>query len=81
MRSSTQIIIITDGELEEDSILAYVWKTRQQLGHDTRFFALGIGTRVPHRLIGRIGEFGGGYGEIVDIEAHPRWSDRLMDML
>lgn len=79
--SSTQIIIITDGEVEEDSVLDYIWKTRQELGHQIRFFALGIGTRVPHRLIGRIGEFGGGYGEVIDIEAHPQWSDRLMHML
>ncbi|KAJ4982643.1 von Willebrand domain-containing protein [Stagonosporopsis vannaccii] len=79
--SSTQIIVITDGELEENNVLDYIWKTRQQLEHQIRFFALGIGTRVPHRLIGRIGEFGGGYGEVVDIEAHPKWSDRLMRML
>lgn len=79
--SSTQIIIITDGQVEEDSVLDYVWKTRQELGNQIRFFALGIGTRVPHRLIGRIGEFGGGYGEVIDIEAHPKWSDKLMHML
>ncbi|KAH8648876.1 hypothetical protein BGZ61DRAFT_547087 [Ilyonectria robusta] len=80
-RSSTQIVIITDGEVEEDKVLEFVWKTRQELGHRIRFFALGIGTRVPHRLIGRIGEFGGGYGEVVDIDGHPQWSDRLTRIL
>ncbi|KAG6996204.1 Vegetative incompatibility protein HET-E-1 [Fusarium oxysporum f. sp. conglutinans] len=80
-RSSTQIIIITDGEVEENKVLEFVWKTRQDLGHRIRFFALGIGIRVPHRLIGRIGEFGGGYGEVVDIDRHPQWSDRLTQML
>ncbi|KAJ0162329.1 hypothetical protein CTA2_4735 [Colletotrichum tanaceti] len=64
-----------------DPILEYVWNTRQELGDKIRFFALGVGYRVPHRLINRIGRFGGGYGEVVDIEAKPHWEDRLMVML
>lgn len=80
-QSSTQIILVTDGEVESDSILEFVWNTRQELGDKIRFFALGIGFQVPHRLINRIGEFGGGYGEVVDIEAKPQWEDRLIVML
>ncbi|KAK6222495.1 von Willebrand domain-containing protein [Colletotrichum tabaci] len=80
-QSSTQIILVTDGEVQSDSILEFVWNTRQELGDKIRFFALGIGFQVPHRLINRIGEFGGGYGEVVDIEAKPQWEDRLIAML
>ncbi|KAK2597414.1 hypothetical protein QQS21_005962 [Conoideocrella luteorostrata] len=80
-RSSTQIIIITDGEVEESHVLEFVWKTRQEYGEQIRFFALGIGTQVPHRLIERVGEFGGGYGEVIDINRHAQWGDRLKRML
>ncbi|KAI8261193.1 von Willebrand domain-containing protein [Colletotrichum sp. SAR 10_77] len=54
--ASAQIIVITDGEVEPESVLEYVWETRQDLGEKIRFFALGIGHNVPHRLIDRIGE-------------------------
>ncbi|TIC95876.1 von Willebrand factor A domain-containing protein [Colletotrichum higginsianum] len=80
-QSSTQIILVTDGEVQSESILEFVWNKRQELGDKIRFFALGIGFQVPHRLINRIGEFGGGYGEVVDIEAKPQWEDRLIVML
>ncbi|KAK1636099.1 von Willebrand factor type A domain-containing protein [Colletotrichum phormii] len=79
--SSTQIVIVTDGEVAPEEVLTFVWETRQKLGDSIRFFALGIGERVPHRIINRIGEFGGGYGEVIDIDANPEWTDRLSLML
>ncbi|KXH43872.1 von Willebrand domain-containing protein [Colletotrichum salicis] len=63
--SSTQIVIVTDGEVALEEVLTFVWETRQKLGDSIRFFALGIGERVPHRIINRIGEFGRGYGDLM----------------
>ncbi|KAK2023030.1 von Willebrand domain-containing protein, partial [Colletotrichum zoysiae] len=79
--TSTQIILVTDGEVEPEDVLVYVWEARQKLGDKIRFFALGIGYNVPHRLINKIGDFGGGYGEVVDIKEKPQWADRLSLML
>lgn len=78
---STQIIVITDGEVEPEAALLSVWEARQKFGDRIRFFALGIGHNVPHRLINRIGEFGGGYGEVIDIKEKPDWTDRLILVL
>ena len=37
-RSSMQIIVITDGEVEPEKIIRFVWQTRQELGDRIRFF-------------------------------------------
>ena len=76
-----QIIVITDGEVEPERIIRFIWQTRQELGDRVRFFALGIGDRVSHQLIECIGEFGGGYGETVDIQKVPKWEKKLIRML
>ncbi|RMJ07746.1 hypothetical protein BHE90_010297 [Fusarium euwallaceae] len=80
-RPSTQIIIVTDGELEDDGITSFVFKTHQAHQDRIRFFALGIGEEVSHRLIEDIGEFGGGYGEVINIKKKPQWEGHLMRML
>ena len=80
-RKSLQIIILTDGEVESEEIAFLVWRVRQELGDLVRFFALGIGTEVSHHLIECVGEFGGGYGEVVDISKTPKWTKRLTRML
>ncbi|RBR18127.1 uncharacterized protein FIESC28_06193 [Fusarium coffeatum] len=74
---STQIIVVTDGELQPKIPMEFVWKTRQSLQNRVRFFALGIGGTVPHALIESIAELGGGYGDVVDIIENPRWHERL----
>ncbi|KAK1690177.1 von Willebrand factor type A domain-containing protein [Colletotrichum godetiae] len=79
--SSTQIVIVTDGEIAPEEVLTFVWETRQKLGKSGRSFVLGIGERVPHRIINRISELGGGYGEVSDIDANPEWTNRRSLML
>ncbi|KAJ4009467.1 hypothetical protein NW752_009056 [Fusarium irregulare] len=74
---STQIIVVTDGELQPKIPMDFVWKTRQSLQNRVRFFALGIGGTVPHALIESIAELGGGYGDVVDTTENPRWHERL----
>ncbi|KIW14802.1 hypothetical protein PV08_07587 [Exophiala spinifera] len=80
-RCTTQIIIITDGELDPEKVIDYVRKTRRELQSKIRFFALGIGDQVSHRLIESIGEFGGGYGEVINLRANRRWDVSLSRML
>ncbi|WXC57927.1 hypothetical protein SNK03_003828 [Fusarium graminearum] len=78
---STQIIVLTDGELDPNEPMAFVWKKRQELQNKIRFFALGIGDNVPHHLIEGIAELGGGSGDIVDTTQNPRWHGRLNRLL
>lgn len=81
---STQVILITDGEVESeprDPILQFVWETRRRLGDKIRFFTLGIGDRVSHRIVESIAELGGGYCDIVDVVKRPRWQGWLNRML
>ncbi|KAH6956211.1 von Willebrand factor type A domain-containing protein [Fusarium avenaceum] len=76
-RGSTQIIVLTDGELEPEESIQFVWKKRQLLGDGIRFFALGIGEEVSHRLVESIAECGGGHSDVVHTTKTPRWHDRL----
>ncbi|PNP78032.1 hypothetical protein FNYG_08758 [Fusarium nygamai] len=80
-RESTQIIILTDGELEPEDPIQVIWKKRQLLGDSIRFFALGIGDEVSHRLVESIAECGGGYSDVVHTTQTPRWHDRLNRLL
>ncbi|CAF3520617.1 unnamed protein product [Fusarium graminearum] len=77
----TQIVVLTDGQLNADKPMEFVWKTRQVLLNKIRFFALGIGRNVPHRLIEGIAELGGGSGEIIDTTQNSRWHSRLNRLL
>ncbi|KAH8804351.1 von Willebrand domain-containing protein, partial [Xylogone sp. PMI_703] len=80
-RSSTQIIIITDGEVDEINIVNFLLETRKKHGDKIRFFALGIGDSVSHLVNESIGEFGGGYGEVINLVGKPEWEDRFSRML
>ncbi|KAF5653307.1 hypothetical protein F25303_2479 [Fusarium sp. NRRL 25303] len=80
-RGSTQIIILTDGELEPEDSIQFIWKKRQLFGDSIRFFALGIGDGVSHRLVESIAECGGGYSDVVHTTQTPRWHDRLNRLL
>ncbi|KAG5654841.1 hypothetical protein KAF25_009218 [Fusarium avenaceum] len=76
-RGPTQIIVLTDGELEPEESIQFIWKKRQLLGNSIRFFALGIGDEVSHRLVESIAECGGGHSDVVHTTKTPRWHDRL----
>lgn len=81
---STQIILITDGEVDRephDSILKHVWETRKTYGEKIRFFTLGIGDSVSHSVMESIAELGGGYCDVVDVAKNPRWEGCLNRML
>lgn len=82
-RTSTQIILVTDGEVNESRspILQFVWRTRQELQNKVRFFTLGIGDRVSHRMMEGIAGLGGGLCDIVGVAKKPRWEGRLNHML
>nr|RBQ96881.1 hypothetical protein FVER53263_04428 [Fusarium verticillioides] len=80
-RGPTQIIILTDGELESEDSIQFIWKKRQLFGDSIRFFALGIGDEVSHRLVESIAECGGGYSDVVHTTQTPRWHDRLNRLL
>ncbi|KAJ4035006.1 hypothetical protein NW756_007006 [Fusarium oxysporum] len=80
-REYTQIIILTDGELEPEDSIQFIWKKRQLFGDKVRFFALGIGDEVSHRLVESIAECGGGYSDVVHTTQTPRWHDRLNRLL
>ncbi|KAL7766715.1 hypothetical protein ACKLNR_004631 [Fusarium oxysporum f. sp. zingiberi] len=80
-RESTQIIVLTDGELEPEDSIQFIWKKRQLFGDKVRFFALGIGDEVSHRLVESIAECGGGYSDVVHTTQTPRWHDRLNRLL
>ncbi|RAH48751.1 VIT and vWA domain-containing protein [Aspergillus brunneoviolaceus CBS 621.78] len=73
-KTSAQIIIITDGELDPMPVAEYVSLMRKKLGNKIRFFALGIGDHVSHRLIECVAELGGGLGDVVDVVAQPNWN-------
>ncbi|KAF1948500.1 hypothetical protein CC80DRAFT_431440 [Byssothecium circinans] len=80
----SQIILITDGEVESepgDPILQFVAKTRQELRDQVRFFTLGIGDSVSHRMVESIAALGGGYCDVVDVVEKPQWQGRLNRML
>lgn len=81
---STQIILITDGEIDDEphsSILKYVWETRKKHGEKIRFFTLGIGDSVSHSVLESIAELGGGYCDVVDVVKKPRWEGCLNRMV
>ncbi|AEO71963.1 uncharacterized protein THITE_2093465 [Thermothielavioides terrestris NRRL 8126] len=65
----------------QKQILKFVWETRRGLGDRIRFFTLGIGDRVSHRMLESIAELGGGYCDVIDVVQRPRWEDRLNRML
>jgi hypothetical protein len=79
---TTQIILLTDGEVwNTERTLQFVQQTRTVSKGAVRFFALGIGDAVSHRLVEGIGRDGGGFSEIVAIDEQGRWESRVIQML
>lgn len=82
--SSTQIILVTDGEVDDEpheAILDFVLKSRRELGDQVRFFTLGIGDNSAHGILESIAELGGGYCDVVDVVKSQRWESRFNRML
>ncbi|KAH6892946.1 von Willebrand factor type A domain-containing protein, partial [Thelonectria olida] len=80
--SSTQVILLTDGEIwETEETINFVRRTASKLGEHIRFFALGIGNEVSHRLIQGIAGEGGGFGEVVGVDSQGKWQERVIRML
>ncbi|KAI4599475.1 hypothetical protein KJ359_001917 [Pestalotiopsis sp. 9143b] len=84
IRSSTQIILVTDGEVDyepHNAILDCVLKARREFGDQVRFFTLGIGDNSAHGILESIAELGGGYCDVVDVAKSQRWESRFNRML
>lgn len=80
--SSTQVILLTDGEIwEPGKTIEFVRKTTSEAKSNVRFFSLGIGNQVSHQLIQGIGVFGGGFGEAVPVDANGKWKEAVIRML
>ncbi|OJJ40808.1 hypothetical protein ASPWEDRAFT_22955 [Aspergillus wentii DTO 134E9] len=74
----TNVIVLTDGEVwDVDSVTEYVRSTSSNI----RYFALGIGDLVSHRLVEGIGKQGGGYAEVVSESVSGSWQGRVIQML
>jgi hypothetical protein len=79
---TTQIICLTDGEVWKETLVRnFVRATRSELKDAVRFFALGIGNGVSHRLIEGIGTEGGGFAEVVAVDNRGRWEGRVMRLV
>ncbi|KAF2805583.1 VIT-domain-containing protein [Mytilinidion resinicola] len=79
---TTQIIILTDGEVwGTEQLLDFVAGSRQRSKGAVRFFSLGIGDSVSHQLIEGISRQGGGYAEVVAADGKGKWAARVIHML
>ena len=79
---TTQVILLTDGEVwNTEETTDFVGKATRDSKGGLRFFTLGIGYAVSHRLVEGIGRQGGGFGEVVAIDTQGRWEDRAIRML
>ena len=79
---TTQVILLTDGEVwNTEETTDFVGKATKDSKGGLRFFTLGIGYAVSHRLVEGIGRQGGGFGEVVAIDTQGRWEDRVIRML
>jgi hypothetical protein len=80
--SSTDVILITDGEVwNTDEVIRFIQDTASGPNRSVRFFALGIGDQVSHRLVEGIGQQGGGYAEVISETSTERWEERAIQML
>lgn len=80
--SSTQIILLTDGEIwQSQQTIEFVRMTTSDSESQVRFFSLGIGNQVNHHLIQGIGFFGAGFGETVAVDAQGNWKEAVIRML
>jgi Mg-chelatase subunit ChlD len=79
---TTEVIVLTDGEVwDTDDTIKFVQETRTKTDNNVRFFALGIGNAVSHRLVEGIGRQGGGFAEVIAVDTAGRWESRVIRML
>jgi len=79
---TTEVILLTDGEVwDTDNTIRFVQETRTKTGNKVRFFALGVGNAVSHRLVEGIGRQGGGFAEVIAVDTAGRWESRVIRML
>lgn len=79
---TTQVILLTDGEVwNTEETTDFVGKATRDSEGGLRFFTLGIGYAVSHRLVEGIGRQGGGFGEVVAVDTHGQWEGRVIRML
>lgn len=78
----TEVILLTDGEVwNTEATIDFVRTSRSSANDKIRFFALGIGNAVSHSLVEGIGRQGGGYAEVVAVDANGAWESRVIRML
>ncbi|KAL4964926.1 von Willebrand factor type A domain-containing protein [Aspergillus stella-maris] len=78
----TNVILLTDGEVWDiESVVDLVQSMSSNPDMNIRFFSLGIGDHVSHRLVEGIGEKGGGYAEVVSDSSGGSWQGRVIQML
>ena len=78
----TEVVVLTDGQVwNAEPTCDFIRVSRKKSDAKIRFFALGIGNAVSHRLVEGIGREGGGYAEIVAVDAHGQWQSRVIRML
>jgi hypothetical protein len=79
---STEVIVLTDAEVwDTENTIRFVQETRTKTKEMVRFFALGIGDAVSHRLLEGIGLQGGGFADVVAVDGTGPWESRLVRML
>lgn len=79
----TNVIVLTDGETwDVEKVIEFVARTASNPETNIRFFALGIGKEVSHRLVQGIGMRGGGYAEVIsDTNSSLVWQGKMIQML
>lgn len=81
-RVPTSVILLTDGEVwNVDDVIQLVKDTISNHELNLRFFSIGIGDQVSHRLIEGIGQQGGGYAEAIPESSMGMWQERVIQML
>lgn len=79
----TNVIVLTDGETYDvEGVIKFVRSMVSKPENNIRFFALGIGDQVSHRLVNGIGFQGSGCAEVIsDTESSLMWQGRVIQML
>lgn len=78
----TSVILLTDGEVwDVDNVIQLVREAASNQESNIRFFSIGIGDQVSHRLVEGIGQQGGGYAEVVPESSMNTWQERVIQML
>ena len=78
---STQVILLSDGGMwGTEEVIKFVRAARRKYLDTVRFFTLGVGDVVSHRLIEGVAKEGGGFGEVI-AEGHGNWGERVLRLL